>query len=71
MAGWRDLEARVDAAMTRAWSENVRISFMKNGTLDPARPLIDTVAILHTGGDDSYAAGSGTRVRLSAGRPSW
>mgnify|MGYP006969668143 CR=1 FL=1 len=69
MAGWRDLEARVDAVMTRAFSENVRVSFLKNGVIDPARPgPIDIAAILHTGGDDSYAAGSGTRVRLSAGQ---
>lgn len=68
MAGWRDLEARVDKVTGRAFGESVRLSFLKNGTADPARPLIDTVAILHTGGSDSFALGSGMRARLSAGQ---
>ncbi len=54
--------------MARKFGESVRLSFLKNGTTDPARPLVDIVAILHTGGDDSFAAGTGMRTRLAAGQ---
>jgi hypothetical protein len=63
---WQDLEARVDRIEARRFGESVRLSFLKNGTADPARPLINIVAILHSGGDDSFAAGTGMRTRLSA-----
>jgi len=68
MANWRDLEGKVDRIMARAFGEKVRLSFLKNGTVDPDRPTVDIVAILHAGGDDSYAAGTGMRTRLSAGK---
>lgn len=51
-------------------AETVRLSFMKGGTNDPARPQWLGKAVLHTGGDDSHSIGSGGvyRSRLSAGQ---
>jgi hypothetical protein len=68
MADWRALEARVDRKMAATFGESVRLSFLKNGDTDPDRPMIEITAILHTGGDDSFAAGTGYRTRLSAGQ---
>jgi len=65
---WRELERTVDSIVGGAFSEAVRLSFLKNGTADPARPLVDIEAILLTGGDDSFAPGNGFRARLSAGQ---
>lgn len=66
---WRQLETMVDETMVAAFGESVRLSFLKNGAADPAHPLRDIRAILHTGGDDSQPVGGGGdwRSRLSAG----
>lgn len=71
MAGWRNLEARVDQKISRAFGEPVRLSFLKNGTVDPARPQIEIAAVLHVGGDDSKPLTEGSdrfRSRLLAGQ---
>lgn len=68
MASWRELEAKVDQTTARLFGERVRLSFLKNGVADPDRPLVDISAILHTGGDDSFAVGTGFRSRLAAGK---
>lgn len=67
---WRKLERAVDKIGRRTWGERVRLSFMKNGAADPARPQWVGRAILHTGGDDSIpvALGNTFRTRLSAGQ---
>jgi len=68
MANWRELEAGVDRKMARTFGEPVRLSFLKNGVVDSDRPSIDIVAVLHSGGDDSFTVGTGMRTRLSAGK---
>lgn len=50
--GWRDLEAMNDRMIFTAFQEAVRLSFLKNGAVDPARPLMDIQAILHHPGLD-------------------
>lgn len=67
---WRKLERAVDKTMRRTFGETVRLSFMKNGTADPARPQWVGRGVLHTGGDDSIpvAMGNTFRTRLSAGQ---
>ncbi|WP_448786337.1 hypothetical protein [Brucella intermedia] len=69
MANWRKLEAMVDQKMTRSYGESVRLSFMKKQVVDPDRPTVEIIALLHVGGDDSRAPGpTGTyRSRLSLG----
>lgn len=67
MANWRKLEAMVDQKVGRSFGESIRLSFMKHQQPDPDRPIIDTHAVLHVGGDDSKSPGpTGTyRSRLS------
>lgn len=66
---WRELEEMVDQTISDHFDEQVRISFfLPNGTADPARPQWTGRAVLHSGGDDSYQAGTGYRTRLSAGQ---
>jgi len=67
MANWRKLEAMVDQKVGRSFGESIRLSFMKQQQPDPERPIIDTIAVLHVGGDDSKSPGpTGTyRSRLS------
>lgn len=69
MANWRKLEAMVDQKMTRSYGESVRLSFMNKQVVDPDRPTVEIIALLHVGGDDSRAPGpTGTyRSRLSLG----
>ena len=64
---WRELEATVDATVAEHFGERVRLAFLKNGASDPARPEWTGRGILHSGGDDSYALGTGYRTRLSGG----
>lgn len=68
MAGWRELEAKVDRKMAETFGESVRLSFLKDGTADPDRPLTEIVAILRTGGDDSFSVGNGLRSRISGAK---
>lgn len=70
MANWRALEARVDQTMARAFGESVRLSFLKDGAVDPDRAALDLVAVLHVGGDDSKPIDNGSdrfRSRLALG----
>lgn len=67
MAGWRDMERQVDKIVGHAFGERVRLTFMKDGRSDPSRPQVTIMAVLHTGGDDSFNVGSGYRSRVSAG----
>lgn len=68
MANWRELEAKVDQTTARLFGEQVRLAFFKNGLVDPDRPVVETSAILHVGGADSFGIGAGYRTRLSAGQ---
>jgi hypothetical protein len=71
MVNWLNLEAAVDRKIGRFFGENVRLSFLKEGVIDPDRAMIDTKAILATGGDDSAPIGDGVsryRSRLSLGQ---
>lgn len=67
---WRKLEEMVDQTISSHFDEAVRVSFMKNGAADPARPQWTGRAVLHTGGDDSFSPADGNkyRTRLSAGQ---
>ncbi|MCX5571478.1 hypothetical protein [Kaistia nematophila] len=70
MTGWRGLEAAVDRRIGLAFGETVRLSFLKGGVVDPARPAVDIRAVLHVGGDDSKPVGDSAdryRSRLSLG----
>ncbi len=71
MANWRKLEAMVDQKVGRSFGESIRLSFMKDHQPDPDRPIMDTNAVLHVGGDDSKPIGSNVsatyRSRLSLG----
>ncbi|MCD1642467.1 hypothetical protein [Aurantimonas coralicida] len=65
---WRELERAADRAALTTFGESVRLSFLKNGTVDPTRPMLDTHGLLHVGGDDSASnANDSFRTRLSGG----
>ena len=66
---WRALEARVDCVMGLTYGERVRLSFMKAGQQDPARPPVEIRAVLHVGGDRTVPIGPGDnyRTKLSLG----
>ncbi|GAA4178279.1 hypothetical protein [Shinella granuli] len=50
-----------------AYQEAVRLSFFKNGVVDPARPLQDIQAILHHPGlDGAFTLGSGMLSAIAA-----
>jgi len=71
MATWRNLEAAVDQKIGRTFGESVRLSFLKDGVVDPDRAMVDIAATLATGGDDSATIGDGMsryRSRLSLGQ---
>lgn len=70
MTNWRTIEAKLDQKIAGTFGESVRLSFMKNGAVDPDRTLATVVAVLHTGGDDSLPmeGGSQYRTRLTAGK---
>lgn len=73
MVNWREREAATDRIVSRPAhaGETVRLSFMKDGTVDPDRQMVEIVAILATGGDDSKPMGDGNdrfRSRLSLGQ---
>lgn len=60
------------AANDRAFAETVRLSFLKNGVADPARPAVEIEAILRVGmGKETTAAGAlvqSWNVRIRAQR---
>ncbi|CAM5576966.1 hypothetical protein MAUB1S_09705 [Mycolicibacterium aubagnense] len=49
-ARFHALRDRTLAAVDRAFAEPVRLSFFKDGALDPSRPAIEIEAVLRTGG---------------------
>jgi hypothetical protein len=63
---WRALEAATDAIVVRAFAEPVRLSFMKNGSPDPARPLQNIDAVVHhPNADGAVSIGNGMITTLS------
>ncbi|WP_412048644.1 hypothetical protein ACK6D9_11650 [Hoeflea sp. Naph1] len=65
---WRAIEAATDAIVLRAFSESVRLSFMKNGVTDPHRPLQDIMAVIHNPAPEgTISLGAGVITRVSAG----
>lgn len=61
-ARYHSLRDRVVAQVDRVFAEPVRLSFMKDGQLDPDRPIIEIEAVLRT--DKSVTASpSGGRDR--------
>lgn len=60
---WRALEAAVDRATARAFGENVRISFLHGGAVDPTRAAVVTRAVLHVIGADPVRTGPGDTFR--------
>lgn len=71
MANWRKLEAMVDQKVGRSFGESIRLTFLKDQVIDPDRPFIEIMAVLHVGGDDSKSFSPGPsstyRTRLSLG----
>lgn len=65
-------QARTVAGVDRAFSEIVRLSFLKNGAVDPSRPAADIQAVLRVGGGkETNIAGvsaSSWRTKLAAGK---
>lgn len=57
-ARFHGLRNRAMAVSDRAFAEPVRLSFFKNGSVDPARPLRDIEAILRTRSGDLVKLGS-------------
>jgi len=64
---WRALEARVDKTLADAFGEDVRLSFLKNGAVDPDRPAIEVRAILCVGPNEAPAI-AGMNMRVAAGQ---
>jgi hypothetical protein len=65
-------QARTVAGVDTAFSEIVRLSFLKNGTVDPSRSAVDVHAVLRVGGgkETNVAGGSASswRTKLAAGK---
>ena len=60
MVDWKRLERQVDRAIGRAFGENIRIIFYRNSVVDPTRPALDTVGILHSpNADGTVQLGNG------------
>lgn len=58
-ARYHALRDRVLAQVDRTFAEPVRLSFMKGGSVDPARPMVEIEAILRVDhGKESSPAGS-------------
>ena len=67
---YTELRAMALAAVDEAFAETVRLSFLKSGAADPARPARDIQAVLRVGEGkiSNIAGGSGStwRTRLIA-----
>lgn len=69
MVNWRALEAAVDGKIGATFGEEVRLSFMKNGAVDPDRAMIDVRCMTFAvAGDATFKPDSGYATRLSAGQ---
>ncbi|MDX6806318.1 hypothetical protein [Terrihabitans rhizophilus] len=66
------LRERVLAAVDRKFAEPIRVSFLKNGTADPARAVTEITAVLRVGGgEQSNVAGGSSeawRTQIAAGK---
>lgn len=51
MANWQNLTAMATRTADRLFGEPVRLSFLKAGQEDPARPMVDLRAQLHLPGE--------------------
>lgn len=64
---WQHIEAALDRAVFGAFAELVRLSPLKNGVLDPDRPMTTVMAILHSPSvDGSISLGNGMITTVSA-----
>lgn len=62
-ARFHALRDRIAADVDKIFAEPVRLSFMKNGGLDPERPIVDIEACLRTGGGkNTNVAGAQSRT---------
>ena len=71
MVNWRKLESAVDRKINSTFGETVRLSFMKDGKADPARPQwLGRCHGLHTDDDtlrpSGNTLGGNPHVRLAA-----
>lgn len=66
MAAWQDLEARLDGVVFGRFGEQVRLSFLKNGEVDPDRQAADLVGVLAVGSDEIERI-PGRNVAVAAG----
>jgi len=57
MANWQNLTAMAHRTADRLFGEPVRLSFLKGGQLDPARPAADIRAQLHLPGESDVTPG--------------
>lgn len=68
MVNWRALEAAVDGKIGATFGEEVRLSFMKNGAVDPDRAMVDVRCMsLAVAGDTVSKPDSRYAARISAG----
>ena len=71
-ARYHEVRDRTLAATDKAFAEPVRLTFLKDGALDPARQSVEIEAVLRVGGgDESNMAGGfaqSWRTQLAAGK---
>lgn len=71
-ARFHALRDRTLAAVDQTFAEPVRLSFMKDGVLDPNRPAVEIEAVLRVGGGKetsvSGSQGESWRTRIAAQR---
>ena len=71
-ARFHEVRDRVLAATDKAFAEPVRLTFLKDGALDPNRPSLEIEAVLRVGGGDENNMAGGYaqswRTQLAAGK---
>jgi len=71
-ANFHELRDRVVAAVDKAFAEPVKLSFLKDGRVDPDRAAVEIEAVLRVGGgkETSVSGGRGSswRTKLAAGK---
>lgn len=71
-ARFHEIRDRVAAAVDQRFAEPIKLSFLKNGAVDPDRDAIEIDAVLRVGGgtDTNIAGGfaGGWRTHLAAGK---
>ncbi|WP_172123215.1 hypothetical protein [Devosia sp. 919] len=71
-ARFHDARDQVLAGVDKAFAEPVRLSFLKKGVVDPARPPVDIEAVLRVGGGNETNIAGGWaaswRTQLAAGK---